>query len=126
MIYNNIEVLWEQSGVTLSFFGVVDFKEIYQTNSQLTANSYFDTADFQVWDFSQVSKIIATEQDALVLASLDKAMTVWKKSMKVAIITTSPFLIQITNAYINYMNKTDWTCRIFSSRLEAQVWIAQS
>ena len=92
-------------------------------NNILYGDRRFEIIRYQLFDFSKIDDLIATDMDARVVGTLDKSASIWNNDMKGAILASNPKIIELINIYIDQLDGTNWQVKIFSNLESANEWI---
>ncbi len=104
-------------------FGQVCYSDIQEANSLLFGDSRFDTATFQLWDFTDIILFDLQGKPPLILSTLDKQAMQWNPKMKVAVISNNDSLSRFANQYGEQIEGTAWEYRHFNSLKDALKWL---
>lgn len=116
-------IKWGKKVVHVKFRGKVTSQDLIDANNYLISNSEFENIHNQIFDFLDITEFQITKSDIEIVATMDKAQSEWNTMMKVAVVTTDKSVKDITQHYINLMDETGWSTRIFDDPIEAQEWI---
>jgi hypothetical protein len=75
-----------------------------------------------VINFYEVENFKATPYDMSIIGSMNSSQTMFNKKIRVAFVTSDPYILEQIKEYQKYMVKTDWEIRTFSNLDEAKNW----
>ncbi len=113
---------WQGSDVQITFEGAVVFDDIIEADNLLYGDPRFDTMKYTLFDLLKVEKFDVSEKEAEVIASLDRASSVWNNHIKVAIVAIDPYIVELITLYKNNMAGTKWIIRGFENIRDATGW----
>ena len=119
MSYN---ITWQDSNVIISFEGNVNYQDINEADNIVYGDSRFDDMKYQIADFSKIEKFELTEEEVQVIAMLDKSSSRWNNKIKLAVVTLDLYLLERIKPYIETMQDTEWSIKIFENIFEAKKW----
>ena len=119
MSYN---ITWQDSNVILSFESNVIYQDIYEADNIIYGDPRFDNMKYQIADFSKLEKFELTEEEVQIIAALDKSSSRWNNEIKLAVVTSDSYLIERIKPYIESMQDTNWSIKIFKNIFEAKKW----
>lgn len=114
---------WDKNGVYVKFRGVVNAHDLIDANNYIISNANFESINYQIFDFLDIEESKITSYDISIIGVMDKSQTDVKKEMKVAIVTQSDYIREITTEYDQIMSGSNWETRIFPSNEAAQEWV---
>ena len=119
MSYN---ITWQDSNVIISFEGNVNYQDVNEADNIVYGDSRFDDMKYQIADFSKIEKFELTEQEVQIIAMLDKSSSRWNNKIKLAVVTLDLYLLERIKPYIETMQDTEWSIKIFENIFEAKKW----
>lgn len=120
MPYKNI---WERDGVYRRYSNSITGKEVLQAVQDVHGHELFDSIRYVINDFLEVTKHDVSLHDIKSLAAIDKAAALTNPNIKIAIVTTMPTIQTLSSLYGELINKSPFTCKIFSCLDEARKWV---
>jgi len=63
-----------------------------------------------------------TEDEVQIIAMLDKSSSRWNNKIKLAVVTLDLYLLERIKPYIETMQDTEWSIKIFENIFEAKKW----
>lgn len=72
-------IKWTNSNPIITYSGVVNYETIINSNNVIIGDARFDDMKYQVFDHSQVDKLVITQKELEMIGVLDKNSTVWNK-----------------------------------------------
>ncbi len=115
---------WDKNGVYVKFRGVVNAQDLIDANNYVISNANFESINYQIFDFLDIEKFKITSYDISIIGIMDKSQTSVKEEMKVAIVTQSDYIKEITTEYDQIMLGSNWETRIFPSYETALEWVS--
>ena len=119
MSYN---ITWQDSNVIISFEGNVNYQDVNEADNFVYGDSRFDDMKYQIADFSKIEKFELTEDEVQIIAMLDKSSSRWNNKIKLAVVTLDLNLLERIKPYIETMQDTEWSIKIFENIFEAKRW----
>ena len=119
MSYN---ITWQDSNVIISFEGNVNYQDVNEADNIVYGDSRFDDMKYQIADFSKIEKFELTEEEVRIIAMLDKSSSRWNNKIKLAVVTLDLYLLERIKPYIETMQDTEWSIKIFENIFEAKKW----
>ena len=113
---------WQDSNAIMSFEGNVVFQDLYEADNIMYGDSRFDNMKYLIVDFSKTEKLELTEEETQIIAELDKGSSRWNNKIKLAVVTSDSYLIERIKPYIESMQDTEWSIKIFENIFEAKKW----
>ncbi len=114
---------WSHSGLHRTFFGCVTGEEILQANLILQKDQRFILANYVINDFSQVTEYSISLSDAEILAKADGVIADVKGPLNIAIIVASEKQRLLAQAYLDLMDGSVYSCRIFDNISDSYEWL---
>ncbi|MCW3807571.1 hypothetical protein [Plebeiibacterium marinum] len=118
----SFNVEWRGANIIVKFSGLVSYQEINEADGIIYGNKHFDQMQYQVFDFSGIDGFNVNELEMKMIGTLDKASSHWNNSVKVAVITDDPKIVELTRVYEGVMDDSDWETKIFKSMEDALKW----
>ena len=115
---------WDKNGVYVKFRGVVNAQDLIDANNYVISNANFELINYQIFDFLDIEEFKITSYDISIIGIMDKSQTSVKEEMKVAIVTQSDYIKEITTEYDQIMSGSNWETRIFPSYETALEWVS--
>ena len=122
------EISWEPSGVAFHFTGVVSDEDMIASNGQVYASPCFGAMEYQIVDFSMIEKFEVSSATIWTVAESDRKAARTLPDVKVAIITSAPFMRGMSNMYslAHSGRGGSWTTQIFEREEDARSWALAS
>ncbi len=119
------ELNWEPSGVVFRFSGDVSDEDLLASNGEVYASPLLPTLKYQIVDFSMIEKFDVSSATVRSVADSDRRASETNPDVKVAIITSAPFLRGMSNVYaLSHEAKGGtWTTQIFEREEGARGWV---
>jgi hypothetical protein len=118
------ELIWEDKGILVKHSGTVTDEEVRELNDRMYGDIRFDSINYQIADYTEVTKNLITPQDAKVVGKLDRASSMWtSKKMKLAIVSQDENFFPVVETYFSEFAETEWEGRIFPTLVEAYAWV---
>ena len=113
---------WDGSNIAIKLSGEVSFAEIKEANDHIIGDERFDTMEYQIADFTEVTNVSMQEDDVKLMSVFDRSATYWNKRIRVAFIGKEDYLINLFMVYIQMMRNTEWECNVFENFGDAEKW----
>ena len=122
------EVSWEPSGVVQRYSGVVSDEDVIAANREVYANPLLPAMKYQIVDFSTIEKLDVSNATVQAVAGMDERAAVLNPGVKVAIITSAPFVRGMSNMYAlsHRARGGSWTTKSFEREEDARAWAVPS
>ena len=114
---------WEDKGVFVVFNETATGKEVIKIDDILYSHDNFERYKYQLWDFSEAIDINFTDEEMEIIGVLDKAASVWNKSMFVGIISTHKEFRESIEIYKKEIADIGWVCELFEDKESARKYI---
>lgn len=115
------ELIWEPRGVVKRFTGKVSDQDMLQSVVDTEADPRFDALRFVINDFLEIQQITTSLQVVEEISIMDAGAAFSNSRIKVAVVTTSVDVINLSTAYIN-SPLNQYPTQIFSTMVEARSW----
>jgi hypothetical protein len=117
---------WEKEGFFADFSGEVSSLEIEAVNNEFTGSPGFDTVRYALWDMTCVERLVVTEADIETAAATDKGASVFRRTLRGAIIVPEGPVREIVEQYLAVSSELEntWDTRLFSDIESARHWLA--
>ena len=116
---------WIGNNAIISLEGRVNFSDISDIDEKLYADPRFGGLQYQIWDFTQIEKLVMSSPEASILGVLDRNSSVWKKQVKMAMVTGEKEIIELIREYEKELKGTNWLVGIFGDLETARNWCAE-
>ena len=113
---------WEPGGLYRKFTGTISGEEILDSNFELHADPNFQTINYIINDFTEVTDHSIETVHTKVYASTDEVASNTKGRLKIALVVTQESLIALANHYRNEMTGNRFECDIFQTIEDARKW----
>ena len=122
------ELSWEPLGVVIRYSGVVSDEDIIASVDETYASPRLLVIKYQISDFSRIETADVSSETVRKIADLDIRVSEANPDLKVAVITSAPFVRGMSNMYaINHeVRGGSWTTKIFEREEDARAWAAPS
>ena len=122
----SFKIKWKGSNVIVSITKNFIYKDSSEVNSLIYGDSRFDTMKYQILDCSKIENAEFSEDEMMIITTLEKASTVWNNKIKSAIVTSPNVCINfIIDPYLEMMKETNWEVKIFKNLIEAEKWCTE-
>ncbi len=115
-------IKWINSNPIVTYSGVVNYETIINSNNAIIGDARFDEMKYQIFDHSQVDKLVITQKELEMIGVLDKNSAVWNKKVKVALIFKDIKTEERIRKYLEIMAQTQWKVKVFDNYKEAEKW----
>ncbi len=118
---------WEPNGVVFRYHGTVTDDDLTESNEEIYADPHFPQMRFQIVDFSKIVKFAVSSRAVAGLAVRDQEASASNPDVKVAIVTSEPFLYGMSRMYSRShqaMGGT-WRVKMFDTEEQAREWVEQ-
>ena len=119
---------WEPFGVVFRFSDVVSDEDIIASNEDVYASPLFPAMKYQIVDFSMIEKFDVSSATIRAIANSDRKAAETNPDVKVAVITSGPFMRGMSNMYTlaHEAGGGSWTTEIFEREEDARAWAVPS
>ena len=115
---------WEPGGLYRKFTGTISGEEILESNFELHVDPNFQTINYIINDFTEVTSHSIETIHTKVYASTDEIVSNTKGKLKIALVVTQSPLIALANSYREEMIGNKFECDIFQSIEDARKWVS--
>ena len=121
-------ISWEPAGVVFRFSGVVSDEDLITSNGDVYASSQFPAMKYQIVDFSVIETFDVGAATVRVVADSDRRAAEINPDVRVAIITSAPFMRGMSKMYAGSHEAAGgtWTTEVFESEEDARAWAVPS
>lgn len=116
------QLFWESSGAYILLSGEVTFDQIATANAMFYAGLDGRLVKYQLCNFLNVTRITLNITQAERIGKSDLVVSMSNGPMKLGIICDNPSFKKLHSAYMEYMKKSIWEVRIFSTEVDARNW----
>ena len=116
---------WEPAGLHRKFTGTISGDEILESNFGLHSDPDFQTINYIINDFTEVTGHSIEVIHTKVYASTDEIVSNTKGNLKIALIVTQGPLIALAESYSEEMKGNRFECAIFQTIDDARKWIVK-
>ena len=113
---------WEPGGLYRKFTGEISGEEILESNFELHIDPNFQTINYIINDFTEVTGHSIETAHTKVYASTDEIISNTKGKLKIALVVTQDPLIALANSYREEMIGNRFECNIFQTIDDARKW----
>ncbi len=119
---------WESEGVVFHFSGIVSDEDLLTSNADVYASPHFPKLKYQIVDVSTIEEFDVSSSTMRSLASSDRIAAEMNPDVKVAIITSAPFMRGMANMYAlsHEAEGGSWVTEVFDSEEDARAWAVPS
>ncbi len=110
-------------GLYRKFTGIISGEEILVSNFELHTAPDFQTINYIINDFTEVTGHSIEAVHTKVYASTDEIISNTKGKLKMALVVTQDALIALANGYREEMIGNKFECNIFQTREDAYKWV---
>ncbi len=120
------ELIWEAGGVVFRFSGVASDQDLRQSNLDFYDHPRFADADYQLVDFTDVTKLDFSSNTVRLVAERDAQASKRNPSLRVAIVGEDQLLLGLANIYRITLDIRggSWEQGQFATVDEARAWLA--
>ena len=111
---------------TLAHFvcsGTITFAEVMDANNWVLGHPSADRLTGQMIDFLDVDTYLLSEQEAILMASVDKSAIEYMLPNKIAFVVVKQDIIDILAQYVSALEGTAWQAGLFDDRQTAWAWL---
>jgi len=116
------EIIWEPHGVIKRFSGQLTDQDLVQSVIDTEGNMAFDGLRYVINDFLAIDACSASASDVEEISILDKGASMSNPRIRIAVVTTSPEVVVLTEHYAK-SPLCAYPIRIFRSLAEARTWL---
>jgi hypothetical protein len=123
MAHNTI---WEEKGLFWQFSGEVTALEVQEANNELYSDPRFDTAEYFIWDMTDVSEVCLTESDVGHAVAMDRGASFTNNRLNGALIANNEHIRNLITQYIDAsaVSGNPWKLKLFNNLEEARSWLS--
>ena len=117
---------WEKEGINYQFYGDVSPEEVEEANSEAYGDHRFIDIKYFIWDMTGVKNLgMNEEEDAVRSAVTDKGASLYKQSLKGALVANNKYIRKILERYIatSLRLESTWKLKLFYNAEDARKWI---
>ena len=120
------ELIWEDRGVVLRFWGVASDHDYRQSSLEFYGHPKAADIDYTLVDYTDVTKLDYSINFLRSSAASDAEASKRSPSMRVAIVGKEQLLLGLTNMYLTHFDLQGgtWEHVQFTTVDEARVWLA--
>ena len=120
------ELTWEDRGVLCRFSGIASDDDLRQANFNIYSNPKFEEIDYELIDFTDVTRLDFSSQVVRLTAGEDFRASKRNPSVRAAIVGEEKLLIGLANMYRITMDVqgATWEQGQFATVAEARAWLA--
>lgn len=105
--------------------GTITFREVMEANDRLLSDPISDVVIGQFIDFLDLDAYLLTEQEAAVMAYVDKSAAEYMEPNRIAFIVRDTRIRGILGRYVDALAETVWDARLFDEREAAWTWLTE-
>jgi len=113
---------WIDNNAHVTFGGELVFNDINQADQKIFGDLRFDLMKYAIFDFSNIKKLNITTEEAQIIGLLDKSSNIWYRNIRIALVSTNPKLIELSEIYKTNLTGSKWTAQIFKDFDSALKW----
>jgi len=117
------KLIWEPKGLYRKFTGEVIGDEILESNFELQRHPKFESIDFIINDFLEVTGFKIDTNHTKTYAKTDEIAANTKFTLKIAIVVNQDALTELANSYREEMIDKSFECEIFKTLEDARQWV---
>ncbi len=115
---------WEPEGLYRKFTGITTGDEILESNFEAHLSPDFQTINYVINDFTDVTGHSIDTTHTKIYASTDEIVSNTKGKLKIALVVTQKPLIALAEHYRDEMAGNKFECRIFQTLDQARKWVS--
>ncbi len=116
---------WIADNVIVTLSGKIKFADIDAADGLLYGGPRFERMEYQLFDLTNVEEFNLTDQELMIIGTLDKNAGIWNKRIKVALVTKDKKVIKLIETYQMVMSDTAWKVKVFAELGDAKKWCRQ-
>ena len=118
------ELTWEERGVLIRFWDVVSDHDLMQSNLDCYDNPRFETAGYEIADFTEATKLAFSSGTLRRVAELDFKASKRNPAMRLAVVGEELLLLGLANMYRALFDLEGgiWEQAQFATVDEARPW----
>jgi hypothetical protein len=122
------QLFWRDRGAVLELKGVVTEQSMREASNAFYADPRSDGIRYMLVDFLAADELELHKRDLATFAGVDSGASRTIKSIKLAIITADETIHRKAQTYIQFASllKIPWQFDVFTSREEAEQWVAEN
>ena len=119
-------ITWEKRGAVTSYYGIVDFHEVFEADRHFNSDPRSDNARYQIIDFTQATPGVVDEDEIKYIAAMDYGASLSIHRLNLALVAIDPYIRKLCNQYINKCMKKNmtWKFMLFEDMESARIWAA--
>jgi len=121
----SFQIVWDKNNANVNFYGTLTIKDFLEANGLIYGNHRFDNMEYQIADFTDVQKIELSDEDVIIISTLELSAVQWNRHVKVAHVTKNQILKDLVHVYETKMKETNWSCKLFENLTDAKEWCAK-
>ena len=115
---------WEPSGLYRKFVGEVSGDEILQSNFELHSHPQFESINYIINDFTEMTGFFITTDHTRIYAKTDEIISNTKGRLKISLVATHNEHIALAENYRKEMKNNRFECEIFNTVENAREWVS--
>ncbi len=116
------ETTWSERGVQWRYSGKVTAAETRRADAEFYGDPRADHAIYQLIDLREVTRLDFPRHDQELTAAIDGAASISTPAVRVAFIVLDGRFDEALKIYLDLINRTTWSARIFTDPEAAQGW----
>ncbi|MFC2951034.1 hypothetical protein ACFOOP_03795 [Marinicaulis aureus] len=116
------ETTWSDRGVHWRYYGDVTAAETRLADAEFYGDARADRSIFQLIDLRDVTRLDFPEHDQELTAAIDGAASISTPLVRVAFIVPDDRFDEALKIYLELINRTSWSARIFTDPQTAEDW----
>lgn len=116
------ETIWSDRGVHWRYYGEVTATETRLADAEFYGDARADRAMFQLIDLREVTRLDFPAHDQELTAAIDGAASISTPLVRVAFVVLDDRFDAALKIYLDLINRTSWSARIFTDPKAAEDW----
>lgn len=116
------ETRWTERGVEWRYYGDVSAAETRRADREFYGDARADYADYQVVDLRDATSLDLPPEEQRLTAAFDGAASLTTPGVRVAFIVPDGRFDGALKVYLEHINRTSWSARIFTDPADARAW----
>lgn len=116
------ETHWTEHGVEWRYYGHVSAAETRRADGEFYGDPRADYALYQYIDLRDVTQLDFTPAEQRLTAAFDHAASISTPAVRVAFIAPDDRFDEALRIYLDLINRTNWSARVFTDPAAARDW----
>ena len=114
---------WEENGVCLKYNNSLNILDMMEANGVIYGNEQFDECEYYICNMLDIETVDLVKDEAIAISKMDVNATKWNYSLKLAMVTDNPEIIELLKEYKKHLHSSFWKVKVVSSIEDAREWV---